>query len=496
MKLSINSVNISIDDIYVEYSPLLRGMLNTEVGLEMDGDAYIINVDIKGMKEYIKFLKGEDFHMDEAIASLFDYMGHINTMKYSLDYWKVKLIDNWIRDNLYRLKLYEDSPYYRLRYIFRKKLASQCILKLPPGAYIAGGYAMYLAGYIDTYKDIDVFFTNKETAYAFIELNKKYLHSAHLGPNTFSMKYSSGRPNYDNAKVQLIFRLYIAPTEIVHGFDLDCVGVLYDGAKLWATERTLYAIEHKINWFDPTRASPSYAYRLAKYTIRGFSIGLPLFDPSRIQEEKVDKLFTRIGDLYTEHIDKKYTRKGSITISGDFIDYIENKLHDELKYINNTTISKEDLHIMIERMLDNNTRKDLTPGSMTRYLIGLITTCSSTPEYSNANIKKMLSFIPNDPVSILILSSQYEYFTCLWNQSDYDSKQKYEHHEVDLDCIPWNKVQWKEQNPMEQVSSTFYPTPIQDLKEWYKTSPLYSGVDMKDKCEDIIVDLTEQQDDE
>jgi len=35
-----------------------------------------------------------------------------------------------------------------------------------------------------------------------------------------------------------------------------------------------------------------------------------------------------------------------------------------------------------------------------------------------------------------------------------------------------SRLRWKSQNPMEQVSSTCNPTPIENIREWYRTSPL------------------------
>jgi hypothetical protein len=55
---------------------------------------------------------------------------------------------------------------------------------------------------------------------------------------------------YDQ-KISYILRLYNSPTEVVHGFDLDCVGILYDpffenedGTKgaIFATKRCMYSI--------------------------------------------------------------------------------------------------------------------------------------------------------------------------------------------------------------------------------------------------------------
>jgi hypothetical protein len=64
------------------------------------------------------------------------------------------------------------------------------------------------------------------------------------------------------------------------GFDLDCVGVGYDGNNVWALPRARRAINYRLNIADPTRQTfrtTSYEYRLWKYSKRGFAVGIPGF---------------------------------------------------------------------------------------------------------------------------------------------------------------------------------------------------------------------------
>ena len=120
MNIIVNDILYSIDKIYAEYSPYLSTLVNTKISVDMNKEGhYILNMDLEteiSMIEYVAFLKGESFEMDEDIAILFDMMGHSNHMDYPLDYWRVKLRDNWIRDNMYRLDLWKD-PYYGLQKI-------------------------------------------------------------------------------------------------------------------------------------------------------------------------------------------------------------------------------------------------------------------------------------------------------------------------------------------------------------------------------------------
>lgn len=46
-----------------------------------------------------------------------------------------------------------------------------------------------------------------------------------------------------------------------------------------------------------------------------------------------------------------------------------------------------------------------------------------------------------------------------------------------------NDLQWKQSNPMEQLTGTFHPETINDMQEWYCTSPLIveDGLDIVSK---------------
>jgi hypothetical protein len=86
--------------------------------------------------------------------------------------------------------------------------------------------------------------------------------------------------------------------------------------------------------------------------------------------------------------------------------------------------------------------------------------------------------MPRDPASILILATYFSFYACVPPVSDYDDTNRKEKrlpikknkHNYIFDPI---KIMWIEQDPMHQVSSTIYPTPIDDLEQWYKSSPLY-----------------------
>ena len=74
----------------------------------MNEDTYVLpDENPRLFNEFHSFLLGGDFNWDEEICQYFGYMGYPNTLGYPLDFWKIKLQDNWIRNNFYRMKLWQ-----------------------------------------------------------------------------------------------------------------------------------------------------------------------------------------------------------------------------------------------------------------------------------------------------------------------------------------------------------------------------------------------------
>lgn len=71
---------------------------------------------------------------------------------------------------------------------------------------------------------------------------------------------------------QVVLRLYRTPSEIIHGFDIDgcCMGT--DGKDIYITRRCLYSLKKGFNTVNFERLSPSYTYRLVKYSKKGMKI--------------------------------------------------------------------------------------------------------------------------------------------------------------------------------------------------------------------------------
>lgn len=81
---------------------------------------------------------------------------------------------------------------------------------------------------------------------------------------------------------QIILRSYKTFSEIIHGFDVDCCCLGFDGVNLWATPRAIVSLRDGFNRVNFDLLSPSYEYRLAKYGSRGMPIKVPDFHRSKV----------------------------------------------------------------------------------------------------------------------------------------------------------------------------------------------------------------------
>jgi hypothetical protein len=102
---------------------------------------------------------------------------------------------------------------------------------------------------------------------------------------------------HPNRHVQIVLRLYKSIAQILHGFDVDCSAVAYDGSRVWASPRALAACATQCNDIDISRRSPSYENRLSKYSHRGFEVYCDFLDRSRIDPTVFERSFGRTTGL-------------------------------------------------------------------------------------------------------------------------------------------------------------------------------------------------------
>lgn len=412
--ISNDGIKFSIEDKYINYSPFLLTLKNTDLHKDVDEEGnYIVMYDLT---HYITFLR--EGTINSFDPEIFDYMGHENTHEYPDEFFKVRLEDRWIRDNMYKYGLIEDQL-YGLKNVKIVNKIEHNIYESFPGCkpIIAGGAALYMAGGTDKYSDIDVFFVGDDCDRVKKILNKnkkKYIFNERCATHK---KYG----------FQVIFRKYNSISEIVHGFDLDCCGYLLYEEKLYATNRSHYSLTHKVNWFDPDRMSPSYVYRLCKYAKRGYEIMLPGISTSNFNYD----LFYKNGLRYMN----SYNNLPIIEIVPD----LYNEIYDMITKLGcKCTLDNVLLLILIDKYhIDPEKRQS-----------------SYVRCHKNIDLGKQ--------VNILLIAK----FRSLYpgtKISDYQGKK------TKLKEMP----KWLEQDPMTQITSTFNPEPITNIRDYYSKSDYY-----------------------
>lgn len=488
MIVKVQGKEFTVSDALVKLSPFLHTISMTKNTIDTDGDAIVVGDDdpmFRYFDLYLEYLRGSYLldhlngrSMDGVyflLIELLDFMGHgnediLNPLKYPPNIWAVKVHDDWVRDNFYPQSLYDDPLYDLVEVTIVEERAAQIdkimrvkngSLALCPNIFIAGGFAMWLAGWTDAYKDIDIFFTDKNALINVLHLYEKAISVAKIVNEQYMYTHSRYRrhtrafPIWKNSvnitrKVQGILRLYRCPSEIVHGFDLDCCGILYDPRekRLWATRRAIWANENHMNIFDPMRASPSYAYRLSKYRIRGYDIFLPLFGDENLNTNALEE--------WKDNMRKEY------------YDHIADKEHEE-------AVKFPDEH---RDLLPENVHGDVF---VTTWVTKGIRTVNK--EHPWSQMGRFIGFKGSKlPQDMLVLAKYLHYHPCMRKEpSDYANKDEQDEAEnlsdrsivLEDDTLYVPDLAWKEQDPGTQITSTFFPEPIQDMIVWWKTSKFF-----------------------
>lgn len=503
MKFQVQDKLLTIEDKYIEYSPFLRGLTQTSMNVPQVNGAFVIeNIDPLEFLEYLKFLSGDATF--EYIPELFEFMGHPNSFHYPDEYFKVKLYDDWVRDNAYRLKLFDD-PYFGLielptdkilddegQSLFKqraetvlKAIERKRTLEIPSypllggGFYIAGGSVLYLLGLLDNFRDIDIFTTNKSKTIDYArELIKEFQYEKNRG---YGILFEAGELHVSGqsfsftdyhswASIQFILRTYTCPSEIVHGFDVGSSCLITDGIKVWTTMRGMYSLATLTNWFDPSRSSPTYDTRLCKYHNRGFRIMLPMLDELSLNEKAYQDFKDAVLRYYYNNI-----QVDSSNEEGEEEEYLEDafdpEIEDAIDEITKYTSLSSDQVYKYKTIHDHG-------NPIVNALIRIRD--EFTSDKPNKRTKKrqddFKKKIPSDPASLIILERlgySYSLITLIngrYTNSDYEKGDSKE-------LTQTEQLHFKEQSPMEQVSSTFYPEPITNpeaLIDFYTSSPLIS----------------------
>lgn len=161
---------------------------------------------------------------------------------------------------------------------------------------IAGGYALSMLGALSPGSqvgDIDLFIYGLSNG-----LNKVYYiinFFRQIHPNLgvlFRTKRAVTMVLGDKIPpIQIVLRNYHTPAEILIGFDLPCVRVLFDGQGILMLRSARNAIVNRYNvltGYQPFRTG-SYERRAIKYLNRGYDIRILNFEPSRVNQDLYKK---------------------------------------------------------------------------------------------------------------------------------------------------------------------------------------------------------------
>lgn len=360
------------------------------------------------------------------------------------EYKKIVEEEQNIRENCYTKKLFVKDPYYGLIQADAKKFLSpeqrvifDHVLKiLGKGAIIAGGAVVVSEATM--IKDVDVFMIgvdSREAEWKVLDMISKFAHKSEHTANFSMFKVGS-------IDVQIIRRIYTCISELLHGFDIDCCGFAYDGESVWCTERARYSYNHKIIYANPKFASPSWAYRLAKYASRGYKLVLPDFDKKLFDKAAFRKSFEDVfqNDEHATYNDNAFVCNMMITMKDSWrASEMKEKLTPQNILFLGAIYGLYPNMIIAKYRIDSDymeqKEKD-EPKSEPDFII----------------FKKRFIIRISDPDGI---------FMALFGTENPQIKDMY------------TSYTWMTQNPMQQLTGSFNPQEIKDMKEWYIASGCY-----------------------
>lgn len=95
-------------------------------------------------------------------------------------------------------------------------------------------------------------------------------------------------------KFQIIRTVFPTPSHIVHGFDVDVCGILWDGAKIFCTQNAARAIVNGFVLYDENKLSTTAESRYAKYALR-YGLGIMV---AGAPQRKINGILQTISKFY------------------------------------------------------------------------------------------------------------------------------------------------------------------------------------------------------
>jgi len=165
---------------------------------------------------------------------------------------------------------------------------------------------------------------------------------------------------YPQRTIQVILTLFNQPQDILFGFDLDCVSVLYDGKNVYALPRAFRAFSTTINFLEIHRfknISRTQEIRLLKYQERGF--GAIIMDRdnlvlhNQIPLSHTPLSFTKAMFIKYQFTKEKTNSSIDVVHSADKHKTNENQLYDYTYIPYGPGISTKKLLKFLQRKIDN-----------------------------------------------------------------------------------------------------------------------------------------------
>lgn len=252
---------------------------------------------------------------------------------------------------------------------------------------------------------------------------------------------------------QIIFRHYNSPSEVLHGFDVDCSSVGYDGENIWFTQRALFALYNRYNTVNFERLSASYEHRLGKYGTRGMMVKIPEFNSSRVSIpfEPLLKEKAEVARRIKSHEDIQMSEEAMF-----FRQAMELKKYRNL-----------DKLIFLDALFRNNLTKTVRSEDVSDYngYDGKVGGASLGEQLGidNESFKKI------DTNYLLGGAKKLNYVRTF--VLDYALEIPDQVYQTAGKKAQWTipqKIEWKVQNPGEQMTNTFQQVILQDNSQWYR----------------------------
>ncbi len=319
--------------------------------------------------------------------------------------------------------------------------------------------------------------------------------------------------SFTHLKTQIILRLYSTPSEVLHGFDVDCCAIGYWNGNYWLTRRAAYALSKGYNTLNLARASPSYEHRLLKYMSRGIALRLPKFDKNRILVDAVHReggnymstynsklLSLKMLDLilyayvwakydhdagtFISRKSHKMRRLQGVSVLSDYHPFEIRQpnfvsLLYLLKYVYQTLdkyLHREILfdlfHMVRQRILFSEEQYDKSENSLPSEIAHEIEikflTEAQRADLNNPfpyDLKKEL-----DEIAVPIFRRGTSKTWCI--EYDIDNPISANTYRVLSFIRPWDvpyQIEWKKTNPGEQMTGTFHKLTLEKPETWWST---------------------------